>query len=58
MPNPNFDNRAGNGAMSELDISNNKITRGKLEDGAPGNHDSHHEADMSGVATLSGVLEK
>ena len=49
---------SANGAMSKLDISNNKLTRGKLKDGRSGHIDSHYETDMSGVVALSEVLKK
>ena len=49
---------SANGAMSKLDISNNKLTRGKLKDGKSGQFDSHYETDMSGVVALSEVLKK
>ena len=49
---------SANGAMSEFDISNNKLTRGKLKDGKSGQFDYHYETDMSGVVALSEVLKK
>ena len=44
--------------MSKLDISNNKLTRGKLKDGRSGRYDDEYETDMSGVVALSEVLKK
>ena len=43
--------------MIQLDISNNKLTRGALKDHKSGEYDWDYETDMSGVVALSEAIK-
>ena len=43
--------------MIQLDISNNKLTRGAKKSGYTGAYDDHYETDMSGVVALSEAIK-
>ena len=47
-----------NGALASLDISNNKLTKGKLKAGGEAWRDEDYETDMSGVIALADALKK
>ena len=51
---------SANGAMSKFDISNNLLTRGKVQDGRQNwpDQSDKYEVDMSGVIALCEVLKK
>ena len=54
------DNR-DNGALVSLDISNNKLIRGKRKDeykSRTGDEDYYYESDMSGVIALAEAIKK
>jgi hypothetical protein len=46
----------GMGALTTLDISTNKLTRGALKAGENGLYNAHYETDMTGMTTLLGVV--
>ena len=46
------------GALASLDISNNKLTKGKLKPGGEYWRDGDYETDMSGVIALAEALNK
>ena len=52
---------SANGALSELNVSNNKLTRGKWTNALNDNDrhdDNNYETDMSGLLALSEALKK
>jgi hypothetical protein len=43
--------------LLELNLGNNKITRGALKTGKSGDFDSHYETDVAGVVALAGAVK-